>query len=419
MTVKATTARGVSSLLSSGVTGMYPSGNGLYLKVSGKGAGSWIYRYQMDGKRSKMGLGACADVSLADARAFVAEQSALIARGIDPVRNREQQAIEKVKQSITMADVARDYIAEQSKRWSASTLSGWNSINNKYITPSIGDLLPADVTTENMLALLQPIWSKLPAQAKQTRSKVETLLNAAKARKLRAGENVAAWRGHLEMLLAKDAKTAKANFVALPWDQVALFWESLKLESNISAAALRLAILASLRRGEAAGAHWSEFDLDAGVWTIPAKRMKMEKDHRVPLTSAMLELLDTLPRFASGYLFEAGKAGRPTASQTLLDVINRMHERKLEADGKGWIDATGKKITAHGFRSTFRDWAADTTDHSEQVIEACLAHASGSQVVRAYRRTDQLERRRELMEAWSEYVTRPSNSNIVQLRREA
>lgn len=417
MAIKANTTRGVTSLLSTGEAGLYPSGNGLYLKISSKGAGSWIYRYQIDGKRRKMGFGSCADISLADARGFVAEQSALIARGIDPVSNREQQAIEKIKLSITMADVARDYIAEQSKGWSYNTLVNWNSVNQRYITPSIGDLLPADVTTEHVLALLQPIWESKPAQAKKLRSHVETLLDAAKVRKLRTGENVAVGRGHLHLLLSREKKTTASHHAALPWDQAAEFWQALQSDTKVSADALKLVMLTCARANEAAAAHWSEFDLKAAVWTIPAERMKTRYPHRIPLTSAMMELLDALPRLESGYLFEGYIAGKPIRAQAVRQPINRLHKRRTNIDGKGWIDTSGRKITAHGFRSTFRDWATDITNQPDRVIERCLAHSTGSQSVQAYLRTDQLERRRELMEAWNEYVTRPTASNVVQIKK--
>ena len=419
----ATSAKGVKALIKKGDAGMYLSGNGLYLKISGKGTGSWIYRYQLDGKRRKMGLGSCAGVSLADARAFVAEQAALIARGIDPANNRDQQALEKKKLSVTMADVALDYIDEQSKSWSHNTLVNWSSTNLRYITPAIGHLAPADVTTEHILELLQPIWLDKPAQARQVRSRTEKLLNAAKARKLRDGENVASWHGHLELLLTQSSK-AKTNakrkhHPALPWAQVAEFWRVLQRDENISADALRLIMLTAVRANEAAAAHWSEFDLDAAVWTVPAERMKMKYPHRVPLSSAALDFLETLPRLAGGYLF-AGRDENPTIrSQAILDTVNRLHKDKIEIDGKGWIDDKGDKITVHGFRSTFRDWAEDTTNTPDRVIERCIAHATGSQTVKAYLRTDQLDRRRELMEAWGEYVTRPADSNVIQLRKEA
>ena len=422
MAVKANTARGVSSLLNKGENGLYASGNGLYLKISGKGTGSWIYRYQLDGKRRKMGLGSCADISLADARDTVAKHGALLARGIDPSAQKEQQAIEKKKLSVTMADIAHDYIAGQSKSWSANTVKAWTTANRLYIEPALGHLAPAEVTTDQVLALLQPIWLEVPTQAKKLRSRIETLLDAAKALKLRDGENVAAWRGHLALLLPKQSTTNQRNHPALPWDQVRTFWQAMKKESGASVDVLQLIMLTAVRTKEAAPAHWSEFDLDAGVWTIPAERMKMGKPQRVPLSTAVLELLETLPRYPSGYLFESnrsGKSGAPVAARAPLGAIARSHQRKHKLDGTGWLDEHGEKITAHGFRSTFRDWATDNTNTPDRVIERCLAHSSASQTVKAYLRTDELERRRELMEAWGEYVTRPAASNVVQLSRKA
>lgn len=419
-TVKANTVRGVQSLLKSGAKGNYSAGNGLYLSVNGEGVGSWLMRYQMDGKRQRMGLGSAAMVSLAQAREAVAENKALIAKGLNPKDVREQAKQESAAEVITFDMVAADYIAAQRPSWTnAKHAQQWENTLATYASPIIGELAPKDITTEHLLTILTPIWNTKKETASRVRNRIELVLNAAKARKLRTGENVAAWRGHLDLLLTKHRKQDRRHHPALPWTQINDLYQVLAKANDTSSQAVRLTILTALRTNEVLQAHWSEFDLAAGIWTIPAERMKAKKTHRVPLSQAMLDVLNEIPRVESGLLFEGRTVGKAISNMSMLMKIRRMDTAKHEQDGLGWRDNNGDTITAHGFRSTFRDWAAETTAFENIVVEQALAHTIGNAVEAAYRRGDLLERRRELMEAWGAYVTQPSASNVLQLRKEA
>lgn len=354
-----------------------------------------------------MGIGATNAVTLADARALAVELRGLLAKGIDPMEAREaEQQAEDVPAKLTFKEVADDYIKAQRPSWkNAKHAQQWENTLATYVHPEIGELPPDEITTEHILKILKPIWSTKKETASRVRNRIELVLNAAKARKLREGENVAAWRGHLELLLANHKLSNRRHHPALPWVQMPEFWQVLSRENDISAKAVQLTILTGLRTREVLEAHRSELDLQAGIWTIPAERMKAGKEHRVPLSRAAIEVLEGLPVFNSGLLFEGRSAGRPVSNMAMLMKLRRMDERKYAADGTGWRDELGQVITAHGFRSTFRDWAAENTSFENIVVEQALAHAIGNAVEAAYRRGDLLDRRRQLMEAWADYVT--------------
>ena len=420
MNTKATSVRGVAALLKAEKTGQHAAGNGLYLKVNGENKGSWFFRYKVDGKTSRMGLGSTDAVTLADARQMAAEQRALLAKGIDPLAHRNAQDEAIKAETITFDQVAADYIEAQRPSWTnAKHAQQWENTLATYASPVIGELAPKDITTEHLLTILTPIWNTKKETASRVRNRIELVLNAAKARKLRTGENVAAWRGHLELLLTKHKNQDRRHHPALPWTQINDLHQALVEANDTSSQALRLTILTALRTNEVLQAHWDEFDLQEKTWTIPAERMKAKKTHRVPLSTAVIELLSTIPRTESGLLFEGRTAGKPVSNMAMLMKIRRMDEAKYEQDGLGWRDEKGQTITPHGFRSTFRDWAAETTAYENIVVEQVLAHTIGNAVEAAYRRGDLLERRRELMEAWGAYVTQPSASNVLQLRKEA
>lgn len=409
------TVRGVDKLLRDGVKGEYSAGNSLYLSVNGTGAGSWIYRYMIDGKRQRIGLGSASDINLADANQRLAEQKQLIAQGKNPLEVRQQAAIVQKKDTFTFEMVASDYIEAQRPRWkSAKHAQQWANTLATYAYPVIGHLAPAEVTTEHILEILRPIWASKHETARRVRNRIELVLNAAKARKLRAGENVAAWRGHLELLLTNTAPKAK-HHPALDWREVKAFWQAIGTHEDTSAQALKLTLLTGLRTSEVLGAQWQEVDLDAAIWTVPVERMKAGKAHRVPLSKQVLALLDTLPRVQSGLLFEGQSIGKPISNMAMAMKVRGLHERKHKEDATGWIDSDGRTITVHGFRSTFRDWAAENTNFENIVTEMALAHTVGAAVERAYRRGDLLERRRELMQAWANYVTQAADAKVIPL----
>ena len=417
---KATSARGVTALINQGVKGMHAAGDGLYLRVRSKGSASWVFRYTLNSKAKNMGIGSTDGLPLAEAKAEAVKLRALLSRGIDPLAHRQEQEALTAAEIVTFDTVAADYIEAQRTSWTnAKHAQQWTNTLATYASPVIGGLAPAEITTEHLLKILTPIWNTKKETASRVRNRIELVLNAAKARKLRTGENVAAWRGHLDLLLANHKKNDRRHHPALPWPQAAKFWQVLESEQDTGSSALQLTMLTGLRTNEVLGAHWDEFDLEAKVWTVPAERMKAKKEHRVPLSSTALALLATIPKPSSGYLFEGRTAGKPASNMLMLMKVRRMDAAKHDQDGIGWRDEKGQTITPHGFRSTFRDWAAENTPFENIVVEQALAHTIGNAVEAAYRRGDLLERRRELMEAWGSYVTQPSASNVVQLRREA
>lgn len=404
---KATSARGVAALLKKGVPGQHAAGDGLYLKVAAPGAGSWVFRYKIEGKTRRMGIGATNAVTLADARALAVELRGLLAKGIDPMEAREaEQQAEDVPAKLTFKEVADDYIKAQRPSWkNAKHAQQWENTLATYVHPEIGELPPDEITTEHILKILKPIWSTKKETASRVRNRIELVLNAAKARKLREGENVAAWRGHLELLLANHNRTIRRHHPALPWASMPTFWQTVSKDDDLSAKAVQLTILTGLRTREVLEAHESEIDLTAGVWVVPAERMKNKKEHRVPLSDAAKKVLLSVPKSASGLLFEGRSEGRPISNMAMLMKLRRMDASSIKKGGSGWRDASGEVITAHGFRSTFRDWAAENTSFENIVVEQALAHAIGNAVEAAYRRGDLLDRRRQLMEAWADYVT--------------
>lgn len=405
----ATSARGVAAILNEGKRGQHAAGNGLYCQVNSVKNGSWVYRYKIDGKTKRMGLGSTAVISLAEARLIAAEQRALIAQGIDPIVHRRQIKLEKLNKKselITFDRVADDYIAAQRSSWTNEKhTQQWINTLATYVSPVIGHMAPADITTEHILKILNPIWNTKNETASRVRNRIELILNAAKVRQLRSGQNVAAWRGHLDLLLANHNNIQRRHHPAIPWQQANKFWQALESENDTGAQALQLTMLTALRTSEVLGAHWSEFDLDASVWTVPSARMKRGKEHRVPLSRAAHLLLDKIPRLCSGLLFEGRTVGSTASNMLMLMKVRRMHEAKFAVDSIGWTDSNGQRITPHGLRSTFRDWAAETTSFENIVVEQALSHSIGNAVESAYRRGDLLERRRDLMNAWGDYVT--------------
>lgn len=409
---KANTARGVQALLRAGDVGSYGAGDGLYLHVTGHNKGSWVYRYQIKGKRRRIGLGSVEFVSLSDARIKLLELRHLVYKGIDPLAHKEQEELAELRDRITFDEVAADYIESQRSSWKSDKhAQQWENTLATYASPIIGDLTPAEITTEHLLDVLRPIWDEKNETASRLRNRIELVLNSAKSRNLREGENVATWRGHLDLLLAKHKKNKRRHHPALDWERANSLWTALEKEQDVGSQALQLTLLTALRTNEVLGAHWSEFNLESQVWVVPAERMKMDKDHRVPLSSAARVLLSTIPRVNSGLLFEGRSAGKQASNMVMLMKIRRMDEAKFSKDGIGWRDNNGEVITPHGLRSTFRDWAAENTNIENFVVEQALAHTISSAVEAAYRRGDLFQRRSELMEAWGAYVTLKTKSN--------
>lgn len=398
-------AAGVNALKEQG---RYADGLGLYLQVSSSGTKSWLFRFQRDGQPRQMGLGPLHTVSLADARQQAAQARRMLLDGIDPIEARQAaraRARTEAAKGISFRQCAERYIAAHEAAWrNDKHRAQWRSTLETYCHPIFGDLPAAAIDTGLVLKALEPIWTSKPETASRVRGRVESVLDWATVRGHRAGENPARWRGHLDKLLPARSKVARIkHHAALPYGELPAFMEELRGRDGIAARALEFAILTAARTGEVIGARWSEVDLAAKVWTIPGERMKGGREHRIPLSQRALELLERLPREKDGeFVFMGGRKGKGLSNMALLETLRRMECGDL---------------TAHGFRSTFRDWAAETTGYPSEVVEMALAHAIGSKVEAAYRRGDLFEKRRRLMQEWAGYCASPMRqSDVVPMR---
>ncbi len=362
--------------------GRHGDGRGLFLYVKPSGARSWVLRYQVQGRRRDLGLGPYPDVSLAMARERASEARRLIVMGGDPI-TKKQQAKPK-----TFRDAALELIESKRPGWkNAKHAAQWTSTLEAYAFPKLGEMQVAKIETADVIAALKPIWAKKPETANRVRQRIEAVIDYASALGIRAGDNPARWRGHLDNLLPKPTKMrAVKHHPALPHAGIAAFMATLEQRSGVAARALAYTILTAARSGETRGMTWAEIDLEAGIWTIPAQRMKAGKEHRVPLTDAAIALLGNM-RDADSLVFESeAKKGKPISDMSMTAVLRRMGRND---------------ITVHGFRSTFRDWAGETTGFPREVIEAALAHGIKDKAEAAYARSDLFDKRRNLMEAWS------------------
>lgn len=407
--IKADTARGITALLKKGDKGLYSAGSGLYLQVNGEGVGSWIYRYQLNGKRRKLGLGSASIITLAEARKLALEARLLVDQNIDPVNNKQQlEAQGKAESTQTFNALASEYIEAHKSEWkNEKSANQWTNTLKTYASPVIGNLLPKEITTAHILQILQPIWETKNETANRIRGRIEKILNLAKVRGLREGENPAQWRGNLEFNLSKRSKRKKKHYPALPYTQLPAFWQELIKDNGTSAQALQFKILTLARTSTILQAEWKEIDLKARVWTIPAHKMKKEIEHRIPLSNEAMALLERIPRTDSPYLFEGRKKGTHLSNMTMRMKMRRMDEANLEAGGKGYKDAkTGETATPHGFRSTFKDYTTAVLEIEDIVTKRALAHKlNEAETAEAYQRSDLLERRRPIMERWAHYVT--------------
>lgn len=404
--------------------GSSEDGEGLRLVVKTGGRKSWILRFQVNGRRREMGLGAFPAIGLKEARIEAAAQRRQILDGRDPIEDRkarqEAKSIEAARK-VTFETVALAYIESQRPGWrSPKQAPQWESSLRTYAFPVIGHKAPAEVTTEDVLAILRPIWDAKQETARRVRNRIEIVLNAAKAQRLRDGENVAQWRGHLELLLTRQKTMGRGHHAALPWQQVPAFWQTIKDHNDLSACAVRITILSALRTSEVIGARWREIDLAAREWVVPADRMKGGKAHRVPLSAALVAELESLPRIGgSEYLFPGQRGANHMSNLAMLQKVRGLDEKSLSDGGKGWRDADARVITIHGFRSSFRDWAAECSSAPNHVAEMVLAHAIGSDVEKAYRRGDLLAKRADLMQQWADFVTNIANAKVVHFKRGA
>ena len=404
------TARSLDKLIKEASPGLIGDGGGLYLQVGKTGGLSWLYRFQLNGSRRAMGLGKHPEVSLAQARDRAASARKQVADGIDPIEAKEHaQLAAKAAQNkaLTFQQCAAEYIDAHRSSWkSIKHAQQWENTLSTYAYPFIGDKPVSAVTTDDVLTILKPIWASKNETASRVRNRIELIIAAAKARKRFEGENPAQWKGHLDKLLAKRKQVAQVeHHAALPYSQLPTFWRNLETAEGMAAKALQFTILTACRTSEVLNAQWSEMDLASALWTIPASRMKARREHKVPLSDAAVAVLERLARVQDNpFVFPGMKEGRPLSNLAMLMLLRRMDLGHL---------------TVHGFRSSFRDWAAEETAFPNMVAEMALAHTVGSAVEAAYRRGDLLEKRRAMMQAWADYVETQPATNVVLLRGRA
>ena len=375
--------------------GRHSDGGGLYLNVTASGARSWVFMWKVAGKRREMGLGSLRDVPLAKARDRAADARQKLTDGLDPIATRHKPKV------MTFAEAADALIESMASSWrNEKHRAQWKMTLTVYCEP-LRSRSVAEIGTEDVLKVLQPLWRTKPETASRLRGRIERVFDFARARGQRSGENPARWRGHLDAILPKRAKLTRGHHKAMPFDEVPAFVAALREREGVAPRALEFAILTAARSGEVLAARWSEFDLEAGVWTVPAARMKAGREHRVPLSAPAVEILRQMEHKRLGeYVFPGMRSGRPLSVMALEMVLRRMK-----------VD-----VTVHGFRSAFRDWAGERTHFPREVAEAALAHLVGDAVERAYRRGDALEKRRKLMEAWAGFLEQKYRTNVVPLR---
>lgn len=381
--------------------GRYGDGRGLYLVVSQTGARKWIFRFTFGGRVTEMGLGNAA-ISLSAARDKADEARRLVASGTNPIEaQREAKRLSVGKP--TFGQCADALVEAKSSEWrNEKHRAQWKMTLGEYARPLRG--VPVDqVDTEAVLGVLQPIWQAKPETASRLRGRIESVLDAARAKGhiARNEANPARWRGHLDKLLPKRQKLTRGHHAAMAFDDVPQFVGRLREREATAAMALEFCILTATRSGEVLGARWSEIDLVTKIWTIPDARMKAAREHRVPLSCRALAILETLAEAkTSDFVFAGQKAGKPLSGMAMEMVLRRM---KSEA------------VTVHGFRSAFRDWCGESTTFPRELAEAALAHVAGDATERAYRRGDALEKRRGLMEAWANFCEPDTGSKVIKM----
>lgn len=391
--------------------GRHADGGNLYLIVSRQGHKSWGFMYALNGRTREMGLGPLHSLSLAEARDKAGAARKLLLDGIDPMDHRDAgrdaARLAAVKR-MTFTDCANAYIESHRAGWkNAKHAAQWENTISSYCAPVFGALSVASIDVGLILKAIEPIWRTKTETAYRLLNRIEAVLDWATVRGYRNGDNPARWAGNIEHLLPARSDVAKVkHHAALPYVEIHDFIQSLRALHESSALALEFTILTAARTSETVSAIWSEFDLSAGVWTIPPERMKAKREHRVPLSSRAVELLCEMEkRRESDYVFPGRKEGSPLSNMAMLVLLQKRIGRP--------------DLTVHGFRSTFRDWASERTAHPHDVIEAALAHVITDSTVAAYKRTDLLEKRRALLGEWAQFVdVKPvKNGNVVAFGR--
>jgi integrase len=375
--------------------GLYGDGGGLYLAVAKGGSKAWVFRYKKNGKVHHLGLGGySSENNLQRARERASAARLLLLDGVDPIAAKhakvQAQDLEAAK-AITFKQCAEGYISAHRAGWrNAKHAAQWDSSLASYAYPVLEKLPVGSIDTALVLKVLEPIWARKTETASRLRGRVESILDWARVRGYRNGENPARWRGHLDKLLPRRSKLQKIEHLpALPWPEIGSFMSELRADHSLAARGLEFTILTAGRSGEIVGARWPEIDLVQKLWVIPAERMKGGREHRVPLVPRALAILNSLPR--------DGDTVFPVSDASMRQVLRRL----------------GRKESVHGFRSCFRDWCRERTSFPREIAELCLAHANRDRTEAAYARGDAIERRRQLMEAWATFCAKPARPGEV------
>jgi integrase len=403
--------------------GYYADGGNLYFRVAppSKGSGGaakptsgargWIFRFALGGRTRDMGLGAYPDISLATARDLAGKFRALVKEGVDPIeRRRADRSAQRIAsaKNLTFDECSKAYIEDHEAGWrNAKHRAQWSSTLRKYASPAFGKLPVAAIDAGLVMRVLKPIWSKKTETASRLRGRIESVLDWARVHGYRSGENPARWKGNLDHLLPARSKVRPVqHHPALPYAEIGAFMASLRACPDGAARALEFTILTAARTNETIGATRAEIDARAKAWNVPGARMKGGRDHRVPLSKRAFSILETVSSSSGngGFIFEGRKLDNPLSNMAMLKLLGRI--------GRG-------DLTVHGFRSTFRDWAAERTSFPNEVVEMALAHAVDDKTEAAYRRGDLFEKRRRLMEAWADYcaINTAASARVVTLRR--
>ncbi|WP_236167392.1 tyrosine-type recombinase/integrase [Pseudomonas fulva] len=374
--------------------GRYQDKNGLYLNVTETLSKNWVYRYQINGRRRDKGLGSFPEVSVMEARKKLAELKALVARGIDPLDEKQMAAL----QVVTFEQAARSFIERYRAAWSPTHASQWASSMENHVYPKIGNIPVNKIDTDDILPVLEPIWRTIPESARRIRNRIEQVLDAEKTLGHRDGPNPARWRGHLQNLLDRGYPVA-VPLESLDYHQLPEFWLRLDSEEGRAARCLQFLILTGTRTNEAMAARWDEIDFERMTWTIPAERMKNREQHVVPLSEEAIQVLkETGTRGSSFLIFPGRNMDKLMADNSLRRLLKKMD----------------MECTPHGFRATFRTWAQEQTKHESEVCEAALSHEVGNAVSKRYMRGTQLEKRRLLMDDWGQFATNAPRHAAVQ-----
>jgi integrase len=386
--------------------GYHGDGGGLYLQVAPAGSKSWIFRFALAGRRREMGIGSFPSVSLAAAREAASKARALVKAGKDPIAVREAEKAHarlQAARGVTWNKAVDQFLKAHLSSWrNPKHRQQWRNTLDTYAKPVFGGLAVAEIGTPEVTKVLDPIWQEKPETASRVRGRIERILDWSKVRGYRTGENPARWRGHLDKVFPPRAKLRKVrHHAAVPIDDLPAVYENLTKANGIAAKALRFTILTAVRPGETTGGTWPEVDRKAALWTIPAHRMKADKEHRVTLSKEALAILEEMAELRTGlFIFPGHKEKRPLSLTAL--------SKALKAAGGG-------TATVHGMRSTFKDWASERTSFPSEVSEMALAHSIGDKVEAAYRRGELLKKRAAMMQQWATFVRTPQRGNVVSI----